>query len=50
MGDDDESAATVHILNKSDVPVVVNIEGDDTEKPRISVIEKTGEVTVNGEQ
>lgn len=50
MSDDDESAATVHVLNKSDIPVVVNIEGDDSANPRVNVIEVTGDVTVNDGQ
>lgn len=48
MGDDDESAATLHVLNESDIPVVINIEGDDSERPRIDIRERTGNVTVNG--
>lgn len=47
-GDDDESAVTVHVINESDIPVVVNIEGDDPGKPRVKMKEKVGEVTVNG--
>lgn len=47
-GDDDESSVSVHVLNESDIPVVVNIEGDDNTRPRVSVMEKTGSVTVNG--
>ncbi len=47
-GDDDESAVSVHVLNESDIPVVVNIEGDDSGNPRVSVPEKSGNVTVNG--
>ena len=47
-GDSDESAVSLHVLNGSDIPVVVNIEGDDPDDPRVSVTEKTGSVTVNG--
>ncbi|MCR5302168.1 MAG: hypothetical protein K6E49_06975 [Lachnospiraceae bacterium] len=50
MSDDDESAVTVHAINNSDIPLVINIEGDDAERPRVSVTEKVGEVTVNGER
>ncbi len=50
MGDDDGSAAVLHVINESDIPVVVNIEGDDPDNPRISVMEKVGNVTVNGGQ
>ncbi len=50
MEDDDDSAVTMHVINESDIPVVVNIEGDDSDNPRVSVMEKVGEVTVNGGQ
>lgn len=49
MGNDDDSAVSIHVINKSDIPVVVNIEGDDNDRPRVSVTEKVGNVTVNGE-
>lgn len=45
--DDDESAVTLHVINESDIPVVVNIEGDDTDNPRVRVMEKVGDVMVN---
>lgn len=48
LGDDDDSAITLHVLNESDISVVVNVEGDDTDKPRVDIREKTGNVTVNG--
>ncbi len=50
MNDDDQSAAVLHVINESDIPVVMNIEGDDPDNPRISVMEKVGNVTVNGGQ
>ena len=49
MTDNDESAITLHVINESDIPIVVNIDGDDLENPRVRVMEKVGEVTVNGE-
>ncbi len=48
MGDDDESSVTLHVINESDIPVVVNLEGDDPENPRIDIREKVGNVSVNG--
>ncbi len=48
--DNDSSAVSLHIVNESDMPVVVNIEGDDSNDPRVSVMERTGDVTVNGGQ
>lgn len=48
LGDDDESAVTLHVINESDIPVVVNFEGDDPDRPRIEMRERTGNVTVNG--
>ena len=50
MSDDDESAVILHVLNESDIPVVVNVEGDDPDNPRVKVMEKTGDVKVNGGQ
>lgn len=49
MGDDDGSAIILHVQNESDIPAVVNIEGDDPERPRIEVRGNTGNVTVNGQ-
>ena len=50
MDGDDESAVSLRVSNESDIPVVVNIEGDDSENPRVSVVERSGNVTVNGGQ
>ncbi len=50
MANDDESAVGIHVINESDIPVVVNIEGDDPESPRVSITERAGNVTVNGGQ
>ncbi len=50
MSNDDESAVGIHVINESDIPVVVNIEGDDSESPRVSITERAGNVTVNGGQ
>ena len=44
---EDKVAVSLHVHNTSDIPVVVNIEGDDNDKPRVSITEKNGEVTVN---
>lgn len=50
MDGDDESAVSLRVSNESDIPVVVNIEGDDSSNPRVSVVERSGNVTVNGGQ
>lgn len=50
MSDDDESAVSLHVSNESDIPVVVNIEGDDSQRPRVSITDRAGNVTVNGRQ
>ncbi len=50
MTDDDESAVGIHVVNESDIPVIVNIEGDDTNNPRVTITERAGNVTVNGGQ
>ena len=44
----DAVAVSLRVVNKSDIPVVVNIEGDDSDNPRINILEKNGNVTVNG--
>lgn len=49
MSSEDKSAVTLHVTNESDIGVVVNIEGDDSENPRVDVRNKTGNVTVNGQ-
>lgn len=45
--DKDKVSGSFKILNESDIPVVVNIEGDDPDKPRVTISERTGDVTVN---
>ena len=50
IDDGDQSAVTLHVLNEADVPVVVNVEGDDNSNPRVKVMEKVGNVTINGGQ
>lgn len=45
--DDDKVAASFHIINKSDIKVNVSVEGDDSNNPRVDIVEKSGEVTVN---
>lgn len=45
--DNDKVAIALHVNNTSDIPVVVNVEGDDRDNPRFSIVERTGEVTVN---
>ena len=49
MSDDDDSTIILHVQNESDIPAVVNIEGDDSERPRIEVRGNTGNVAVNGQ-
>lgn len=46
-GNKDKVAVALHVNNASDIPVVVNIEGDDRDNPRVSVVEKNGEITIN---
>ena len=48
MGDDDECAVSLRVSNDSDLPVVVNVEGDDPGNPRVNIVERSGNVTVNG--
>ncbi len=46
MSDSDEVAVKLHVINTSDIPLTVVIEGDDETDPRVDVVEKDGEVTV----
>jgi len=46
FGDEDKVAASIRISNSSDIPVYVNVESDDTDEPRINIVERNGEVTV----
>ncbi len=48
VGDDDNSALSLRVANDSDIPVVVNVEGDDPGNPRVNITERSGNVTVNG--
>ena len=50
MDDGDESAVSLRVINDSDISIVVNIEGDDSQNPRVNVMERVGNVTVNGGQ
>lgn len=45
--DKDKVSGTFKITNKTDIPLVVIIEGDDPDKPRVNISEKSGDVTVN---
>ena len=47
-GSDDNVTMDLHIHNTSDIPLVINVDGDDSERPRFNVSEKDGEVTING--
>ena len=49
MDDSDQSAVSLHVTNESDIPVVVNVEGDDSNNPRVTIQERAGNVTVNGQ-
>ncbi len=46
MSDSDKVSVSLHVVNKSDIPVVVAIEGDDENNPRVDVVEMDGDVTV----
>ncbi len=48
MGDDDDCAVSLRVSNDSDLPVVINVEGDDPGNPRVNIVERSGNVTVNG--
>lgn len=45
-GLEDNSEADVHVTNNTDRSVIVRIEGEDNDSPRIDVVEKNGDVTV----
>lgn len=46
-GNDDKVTMDVHAHNTSDIPLVINVDGDDSEKPRFKLSEKDGDITVN---
>lgn len=46
FSNDDNVEAAIRITNNADIPVYVNIEGDDSSNPRVSIVERNGEVTV----
>ena len=46
MSDSDKVSVALHLVNNSDLPVNVVIEGDDANKPRIEVVEQDGDITI----
>lgn len=47
MNKDDKVEISLHVSNASDIPVVVNVECDDSDNPRIFITERNGDVSVN---
>lgn len=43
----DKSAISLHLHNTSDIPLVVNIENDDPDNPRVEISDQEGDITVN---
>ncbi len=43
----DKSAISLHLKNDSDMPLVVNVQNDDPNSPRVEIIDTEGDVTVN---
>ena len=43
----DKSAISLHLRNYSDMPLVVNVENDDADSPRIEIADTEGDITVN---
>ena len=43
----DKSSITLHVKNDSDMPLVVNVENDDPDSPRVEIADTEGDVTVN---
>lgn len=46
MSDSDKVEVALHVVNNSDLPVTVVIEGDDQNNPRVEVVEQDGDITV----
>ncbi len=46
MSDSDKVLVALHVVNNSDLPLSVAIEGDDENNPRIDVVEQDGDVTI----
>ncbi len=45
--DSDKSAIKLSLQNTSDIPLIVNVENDDPNNPRVEVLDKEGDITVN---
>lgn len=45
--DDDKSAISLNLINTSDIPLVVKVENDDIENPRVEIVSTEGDITVN---
>ncbi|MCR5473588.1 MAG: hypothetical protein K6F28_00140 [Lachnospiraceae bacterium] len=43
----DKSSIDLHLINESDIPLVVNIENDDGGKARIYIVDTEGDITIN---
>ncbi|MBO4905006.1 MAG: hypothetical protein J5367_07255, partial [Lachnospiraceae bacterium] len=43
----DKSAISLHLRTNSDIPLIVNIENDDPENPRVEIADTEGDITVN---
>lgn len=46
MSDSDNVSIALHIINNSDIPVTVSVEGEDENRPRVDIVEKAGDVIV----
>ena len=45
--ENDKSSINLHLRNTSDIPLIVNIDNDDLENPRVEISDTEGNVTVN---
>lgn len=45
-GDDDKVSANINLNNNSDINMVVEIAGDDSENPRVNINEKNGNIDI----
>lgn len=43
----DQVAMKLHVTNETDLPIVISVEGDDKDNPRVNFAEKNGAVVVN---
>lgn len=47
MGDDDDVEVSLYVTNEADIPIEIVVSADDSDKPRVDVVETAGDVIVS---